>query len=80
MNEFYNLKLNINKELSSKRLDKAISSSLDNFSRTQIKTLILSGNVIKDNIQIQDPSYITKENDKFTINVFIKKNTKHDPE
>ena len=80
MNEFYNLKLNINKELSSKRLDKAISSSLDNFSRTQIKTLILSGNVIKDNIQIQDPSYITKENDNFTINVFIKKKTKHDPE
>ena len=80
MSEFYNLKLNINKELSLQRLDKAISSSLGNYSRTQIKTLILSGNVIKGDTQIKDPSYITKENENFTINIFIKKEIKHQPE
>ena len=80
MDDFYNLKLNINKELSSQRLDKALSSNLENYSRTQIKTLILSGNVFKNDIQIKDPSYITKENDKFSINIFIKKDTKHHSE
>ncbi len=80
MNNFYNLKLIINKELSSQRLDKALSSSLNDYSRTQIKTLILSGNVNKDNIIIKDPSYITKENDSFSINVFLKKEIKHKAE
>ena len=80
MNDFYNLKLNINKELSSQRLDKALSSRLDGYSRTQIKTLILSGNVAKDNIEIKDPSYITKENENFSINILLKKEIKHQPE
>tara|TARA_B100000575_G_scaffold74249_1_gene57852 strand:- start:11892 stop:12863 length:972 start_codon:yes stop_codon:yes gene_type:complete len=80
MNNFYNLKLNINKELSSRRLDKALSLSLEGYSRTQIKTLIVSGNVIKDKLQIKDPSYITKENENFTINIFIKNKIKHEPE
>ena len=62
------------------RLDKALSSNLEGYSRTQVKTLILSGNVIKDNIQIKDPSYITKENENFSINIFIKKEIKHKPE
>ena len=80
MSDFYNLKLNINKELSSQRLDKALSSSLDGFSRTQTKTLILSGNVTKEETQIKDPSYITKENEIFFINVYIKKEIHHQPE
>ncbi len=80
MNDFYNLKFNINKELSSQRLDKVLTSSLDGYSRTQVKTLIQSGNVLKDNIQIKEPSYITKENDNFSINLFIKKEIKHNPE
>ncbi len=80
MTNFYNLKLNINKELSLKRLDKAISMRLDGYSRTQIKTLILSGNVIKDNINIKDPSYITKENENYLINLILKKEIKHEPE
>ncbi len=62
------------------RLDKALSSSLQGFSRTQIKTLILSGNVLKDKLIIKDPSYITKENENFNINIFIKKEIKHQPE
>ena len=32
MNDFYNLKLIINKELSAQRLDKALTKSLDNYS------------------------------------------------
>ncbi len=72
--------MNINKELSSQRLDKALSSSLNDYSRTQIKTLILSGNVVKDNFQIKDPSYITKENENYLINIFVKKEIKHKPE
>ncbi len=80
MNEFYNLKLNINKELSSQRLDKALTSSLQGYSRTQIKTLIQSGNVLKDEIQILDPSYITKENENYSINIFTKKEHKHKAE
>ena len=73
MNDFYNHKLNINKELSSQRLDKALSLSLNGYSRTQIKTLILSGNVRKNDLIIKDPSYITKENENFSIYIFIKK-------
>ncbi len=80
MNDFYNLKLNINKQLSSQRLDKALCSSLEKYSRTQIKTLILSGNVKKDNVEIKDPSYITKENENFSINLFEKKELDHKPE
>ncbi len=80
MNEIYNLKLNINKELSSQRLDKVLTKSLTQYSRTQIKTLILSGNVIKNNIQIKDPSYITKENENYSVKIFVKKETKFQPE
>ncbi len=80
MNDFYNLKLYINKELSSQRLDKALSSSLEKYSRTQIKNLILNGNVLKNNIEITDPSYITKENENYSVNIFIKKNITHHPE
>ena len=80
MNDFYNLKLYINKELSSKRLDKVLTSNLSSYSRTQIKTLILNGNVSKDNVEIKDPSYITKENEIFNVNIFIKKEIKYEPE
>ena len=80
MNEFYNIKLNINKQLSSQRLDKALSSSLTEYSRTQIKTLILSGNVSKNGEEIKDPAHVTKENENFSINIILKKNIKHKPE
>ena len=80
MNDFYNLKLNINKVLSLQRLDKALSSIIEGYSRTQIKTLILSGNVKKDGAQIKDPAYITKENEIFSINLYIKKEINHKPE
>ena len=80
MNEFYNLKLTINKQLSSQRLDKVLVSKLEGYSRTQIKTLILNGNVSLDEKEIKDPSYITKENENYFINIILKKETKHSAE
>ncbi len=80
MNEFYNLKLTINKQLSSQRLDKVLVSKLEGYSRTQIKTLILNGNVCLDEKEIKDPSYITKENENYFINIILKKETKHSAE
>ncbi len=77
MNEFYNLKLTINKQLSSQRLDKVLVSKLEGYSRTQIKTLILNGNVSLDKKEIKDPSYITKENENYFINIILKQETKH---
>ncbi len=80
MNEFYNHKLNINKELSSKRLDKVLVSFLNGYSRTHIKTLILNGNVTRNGVRIIDPSYITKENENYIIDIFFKQEKRHDPE
>ena len=80
MNEFYNLKLTINKQLSSQRLDKVLVSKLEGYSRTQIKTLILNGNVCLDDKEIKDPSYITKENENYFINIILKQETKHSAE
>ena len=80
MNEFYNLKLTINKQLSSQRLDKVLVSKLEGYSRTQIKTLILNGNVCLDEKEIKDPSYITKENENYFINIILKKEIKHSAE
>ena len=80
MNEFYNLKLTINKELSSQRLDKVLVSKLEGYSRTQIKTLILNGNVCLDEKEIKDPSYITKENENYFINIILKQEKKHSAE
>ena len=80
MNEFYNLKLTINKQLSSQRLDKVLVSKLEGYSRTQIKTLILNGNVCLDEKEIKDPSYITKENENYFINIILKQDSKHSAE
>ena len=80
MNEFYNLKLTINKQLSSQRLDKVLVSKLEGYSRTQIKTLILNGNVSLEEKEIKDPSYITKENENYFINIILKQEAKHSAE
>ena len=80
MNDFYNLKLSINKQLSSQRLDKVLVTSLNSYSRTQIKNLILNGNVLKDNAEIKDPSYITKENENYDISIFFVQKKDHKPE
>ena len=55
-------------------------SKLEGYSRTQIKTLILNGNVSLDEKKIKDPSYITKENENYFINIILKQETKHSAE
>ena len=55
-------------------------SKLEGYSRTQIKTLILNGNVCLDKKEIKDPSYITKENENYFINIILKQETKHSAE
>ena len=55
-------------------------SKLEGYSRTQIKTLILNGNVSLDEKEIRDPSYITKENENYFINIILKQETKHSAE
>ena len=51
MNKTYTHKVNINKELSSIRLDKVLTKKVDKLSRMHIKTLIKSGNVKLNNFQ-----------------------------
>ena len=53
---------------------------MEGYSRTQIKTLILNGNVCLDEKEIKDPSYITKENENYFINIILKQQTKHSAE
>ena len=55
-------------------------SKLEGYSRTQIKTLILNGNVSLDEKEIKDPSYLTKENENYFINIILKQETKHSAE
>ena len=55
-------------------------SKLEGYSRTQIKTLILNGNVSLDEKEIKNPSYITKENENYFINIVLKQETKHSAE
>ena len=69
MNKTYNHKVNINKELSSSRLDKILTRKLGKYSRMQIKMLIKNGNVKLNNQPILDPSYLVRENDRFEISI-----------
>ena len=69
MNKTYNHKVNINKELSSIRLDKTLTKKLEKYSRMQIKVLIKNGNVKLNNQTILDPSYLVREHEKFEISI-----------
>jgi 23S rRNA pseudouridine1911/1915/1917 synthase len=69
MIETYNHKININKELSSIRLDKILTKKLVKYSRMQIKMLIKNGNVKLNNQPILNPSYLVRENDNFEISI-----------
>ncbi len=76
MNETYTHKVNINKELSSIRLDKILTRKIEKLSRMQIKMLIKNGNVRLNNKPILDPSYLVRENDNFEISILRPKDTK----
>ena len=80
MIDFYNLKFNINKAQSLKRLDKVITNKVNKISRSQVKILIQNGNVKKNDKFIKDPSYIVKEGEIFEINLMKAQSVKHNPE
>ena len=80
MNKTYNHKLNINKELSSIRLDKILTKNLKKYSRMQIKMLIKTGNVNLNGQPILDPSYLVREHDKFEVSVIHTEETKYKAE
>ena len=80
MNKTYNHKVNINKELSSIRLDKILTEKLIKYSRMQVKMLIKSGNVKLNNLPILDPSYLVRENDKFEISIIHYDEKKYEAE
>ena len=80
MSDFYNLKVNINKAQSTKRLDKALTNILDKFSRSHIKILIENGNVKKNNKIINESSYIVKEGEIFEVSLVYNRPNKYDPE
>ena len=80
MSDFYNLKVNINKAESTKRLDKALTNFLGKFSRSHIKILIENGNVKKNNKIINDPSYIVKEGEIFEVSLVYIRPKKYEPE
>ena len=80
MSDFYNLKVNINKAESTKRLDKALTNILGKFSRSHIKILIENGNVKKNNKIINDSSYIVKAGEIFEVSLVYIRPKKFEPE
>ncbi len=80
MNNFYNLKVKINKEESAIRLDKILSKNIKKLSRSQVKILIQNGNV-KNNIKtVNDPSYLVKAGEIYTVTLLQNKTSKFEPE
>ena len=80
MNKTYNHKVNINKELSSIRLDKILVQKLKKYSRMHIKMLIKNGNVKLNNQPIFDPSYLVRVNDNFEISILQSNEIKYTAE
>ena len=80
MEDFYNLKVDINKAQNKKRLDKALTNKLDKFSRSHIKILIENGNVKKNNKIINDPSYLVKEGEIFEVSLLYSRPKKYEAE
>jgi len=79
MEKFYSRKIIINKEQNLFRLDQALAK-LSNFTRSQIKILITSGN-IKNNDQIsRDASYKVKKGEEYILNLKIPKQEKFEAE
>ncbi len=76
----YNVKVIINKELTSTRLDKVLTNRLNSLSRNQVKILVKNGNVKKDGKLIYDPSYITKFNEIYLVKVFFETKNTNQPE
>mgnify|MGYP001007937691 CR=1 FL=1 len=79
MEKFYNHKLTINKEQIQLRLDQALAK-LSNFTRSQIKILILNGNIKQDSEIIREASYRVKVGDVFDLCIAIPEQNKFEAE
>ena len=79
MEKFYNHKLTINKEQNQLRLDQALAK-LSNFTRSQIKILILSGNIKKKEQIIKETSYRVKVGEEYFLNIIVPKEEKFEAE
>lgn len=64
----------INQKENGKRLDQALTNLSNDLSRTQIKNLIIKGNIKKNNIEFYDNSYKVKMGEKFIILLPIEDN------
>ena len=79
MEKFYNHKLVINKEQNQLRLDQALAK-LSNFTRSQIKILLLSGNVKRDGDIIKETSYRVKTSEEYFLSIVAFKEEKFEAE
>ena len=75
MEKFYNLKVRINKEQNLIRLDLAIAK-LTKFTRSQVKILILNGNIINNKNFVKDASYRVKEGEIYLLKLLLPKEEK----
>ena len=79
MEKFYNLKVIINKEQNNFRLDQALAK-LSNFTRSQIKILLLNNNILTNENFKREASYRVKEGEEYTLNLQIPKVAKFEAE
>ena len=70
MEKFYNIKLKINKEQNNLRLDQALAK-LSNYTRSQIKILLLNGNVKKNQEIINETSYRVKIGEEYLLSIKV---------
>ena len=67
MTKFKKLVCKINKKESGNRLDKALTNLLNNFTRSQIKLLIVKGKIKKSNTEFYDASYKVRDGEVYEI-------------
>ena len=79
MEKFYSRKIIINKEQNQLRLDQALAK-LSNFTRSQIKILLLNENIETENKVIKESSYRVKEGEKYILKLVIPKEQKFEAE
>lgn len=79
MEKFYNIKIKINKEQNNHRLDQALAK-LSNFTRSQIKILLINENIKTDKGLLNNASYRVKEGEIYNLNLEIPKMEKFEAE
>ena len=80
MKKFYTHKLKINKAENSKRLDHTLTNKITNITRSQIKNLLVNGNVKKEGKIFKDASYKVKEKEEYEVLIPELNETNHLPE